>query len=173
MVEPEFDPDPLLVAVRRLGTTLDRFDETVARALGVHRSDLRAMHLLEHGPVTAGALASHLELTTGSVTALIGRLVTGGLVTRTVDEADRRVVRVELRPEAWQRLAAVYGPAGQRVTELSAALSAVRRRQVTGALHAVADELDGLLDERDAPDSTSRASHAGDLSSRGRRCRDG
>lgn len=148
MVERELVPDPLLVAVRRLGTVLDRFDETVARSLGVHRSDLRAMHLLEHGPVTAGAIASHLELTTGSVTALIGRLVNAGLVSRTVDEADRRVVRVALRPEACQRLAAVYGPAGQRVTQLSTGLPAVRRRQVTVVLHAVADELDGLLGDR-------------------------
>ena len=53
------------------------------------------MHLLETGPVTAGEIATHLELTTGSVTALIGRLVAAGLVTRSVDVTDRRVVRVE------------------------------------------------------------------------------
>ena len=123
MVEPEFVPDPLLVAVRRLGEVLDRFDDDVARSLGVHRSDLRAMHLLEHGPVTAGAIASHLELTTGSVTALITRLVNAGLVTRTVDRDDRRVVNVSLRQEAWQRLAAVYGPAGRRVTEYSTTMT--------------------------------------------------
>lgn len=149
MVEPEYVPDPLLVAVRRLGTALDRYDEAVARSLAVHRSDLRALHLLEHGPVAAGAIAAHLELTTGSVTALIGRLVKAQLVTRTVDPDDRRVVRVALRPEAWQRLAAVYGPAGQRVAELSTGLSAARRQQVTTVLHSVADELDALLDTRD------------------------
>jgi DNA-binding MarR family transcriptional regulator len=144
MVEPEFVPDPLLVAVRRLGEVLDRFDDDVARSLGVHRSDLRAMHLLEHGPVTAGAIASHLDLTSGSVTALITRLVKAGLVTRTVDGNDRRVVNVALRPEAWQRLAAVYGPAGQRVTEYSTTMTARRRNETVRALHDIANQLDAL-----------------------------
>jgi DNA-binding MarR family transcriptional regulator len=160
-VEPEeaaetsaeaFTPDPMLVAVRRLGTALDRFDDAVARRLGVSRSDLRAMHLLEHGPVTAGAIASHLELTTGSVTALITRLVDAGLATRTVDAHDRRVVRVTLRPEAWQRLADVYGPAGRRVTAYSATLPATRRNHTVRALHDLAaaldDQLDAIVDRR-------------------------
>jgi DNA-binding MarR family transcriptional regulator len=144
MVEPEFVPDPLLVAVRRLGEVLDRFDDDVARSLGVHRSDLRAMHLLEHGAVTAGAIASHLDLTSGSVTALITRLVKAGLVTRTVDGNDRRVVNVALRPEAWQRLAAVYGPAGQRVTGYSTTLTARRRNEAVRALHDIANQLEAL-----------------------------
>ncbi|HYN31871.1 MAG TPA: MarR family transcriptional regulator [Ilumatobacteraceae bacterium] len=144
MVEPEFVPDPLLVAVRRLGEVLDRFDDDVARSLGVHRSDLRAMHLLEHGPVTAGAIASHLDLTSGSVTALIARLVKAGLVTRTVDGNDRRVANVALRREAWQRLAAVYGPAGQRVTEYSTTMNPRRRNETVRALHDIANHLDAL-----------------------------
>lgn len=37
-----------------------------------------------------------------------------------VDPDDRRVVWIELRPEAWQRLAGVYGPAGRQVSEYSA-----------------------------------------------------
>jgi DNA-binding MarR family transcriptional regulator len=155
MVEPEFVPDPLLVAVRRLGTVLDRFDERVARALGVHRSDLRAMHLLEHGPVNAGAIAAHLELTTGSVTALITRLVDAGLVVRSVDRDDRRVVRIELRPEAWERLAAVYGPAGRQVAAYSTSLSATRRDAAVAVLHDVAERIGDLLDARSTTDDGS------------------
>lgn len=140
-----FVPDPLLVAVRRLGNVLDRFDDAAARRLGVHRSDLRALHLLENGPVTAGAISAHLELRSGSVSALIVRLVKADLVTRTVDPDDRRAVRIELRPEAWQRLAAVYGPAGQQVSAYSTALSDPRRKQSVRTLHDVADRLEGLL----------------------------
>lgn len=145
MIEPAFVPDPLLVAVRRLGTVLDRFDDAVARQLGVHRTDLRAMHLLENGPVTAGAIAAHLELTTGSVTALIGRLVAAGLATRTLDATDRRVVRIELRPDTWQKLAAVYGPAGREVSDYSQSISAARRNHSVTTLHDVADRLERLL----------------------------
>jgi DNA-binding MarR family transcriptional regulator len=145
VIEPTFVPDPLLVAVRRLGTVLDRFDDAVARQLGVHRTDLRAMHLLEDGQVTAGEIAARLELTTGSVTALIGRLVAAGLATRTVDPHDRRVVRIALLPETWQRLANVYGPAGQQVSEYSTSLNANRRDQSVTTLHDVAQRLEQLL----------------------------
>ncbi|MFN7148998.1 MAG: MarR family winged helix-turn-helix transcriptional regulator [Microthrixaceae bacterium] len=143
-----FVPDPLLVAVRRLGTVLDGFDESVARELGVARSDLRALHLLEQGPVHAGDIAAQLELTSGSVTALIRRLVDAALVTRTVDPEDRRVVNVELRHEAWGRLASVYGPAGQRVTACSDSLSKSERRVAVSTLEDVAAVLESLLGER-------------------------
>lgn len=148
MSAPDFVPDPLLLAVRRLGEVLDRFDESVARSLGVGRSDLRALHLLEHGPVHAGAIAAQLDLTTGSVTALISRLVDEGLVTRSVDPDDRRVVNVELRPEARQRLAQVYGPAGQRVSALSSSLPAAERQTTTSAMGVIADTLEQLLETR-------------------------
>jgi DNA-binding MarR family transcriptional regulator len=148
VTEPTFAPDPLLVAVRRLGTVLDRFDDAVARQLGVHRTDLRAMHLLEMGSVTAGTIAAHLELTTGSVTALIGRLVTAGLVMRNVDATDRRVVRIELRSDTWQKLATVYGPAGHEVREYSASISPARRKHAVTALHDIAERLERLLPAR-------------------------
>lgn len=148
MSAPDLVPDPLLLAVRRLGEVIDRFDESVARALGVGRSDLRALHLLEHGPVHAGAIAAQLDLTTGSVTALISRLVDEGLVTRSVDPDDRRVVNVELRSEAWQRLAEVYGPAGQRVSAFSSSLPAAERQATTSAMTVIADTLEQLLETR-------------------------
>lgn len=151
MSAESFEPDPLLVAVRRLGTVLDRFDESVARDLGVARSDLRALHLLENGPVHAGTIANHLDLTTGSVTALIRRLVDAELVTRSVDPDDRRVVNVELRPDAWQRLASVYGPAGQRVTERSQAMGERKRAAAISTLVEVSAALEDLLDERRNP----------------------
>lgn len=142
-------PEPLLIAVRRLGSALDRFDETVARSLGVTRSDLRAMHLMEQGPVTAGEIAAGLELTTGSVTALINRLVDAGLVTRATHPTDRRVVLVELRPDTWQRLAEVYGPAGQRITAHAATMSTAERDRLANQLERLAQEIGTAFDTAD------------------------
>jgi DNA-binding MarR family transcriptional regulator len=106
------------------------------------------MHLLEHSPVTARALASHLDLTSGSATALIARLVKAGLVTRTVDGNDRLVVNVALRPETWQRLTAIYSPAGQRVTEYSTTMTSRRPNATVRALHDIANQLDALRENR-------------------------
>ncbi|HXV92159.1 MAG TPA: MarR family transcriptional regulator, partial [Pseudonocardia sp.] len=66
--------DPLLLACRDMGRAMDLFDEAAARALGVGRSDLRALNLLEHGPLGATALAGRLGLSRPSVTALVDRL---------------------------------------------------------------------------------------------------
>ena len=42
---------PLLLACRYLARAMDRFDEAACGALGLGRSDLRALNLLEHGPL--------------------------------------------------------------------------------------------------------------------------
>ena len=49
--------DPVLLACRELGRAMDLFDEAACGHLGLGRSDLRALNLLEHGPVGASALA--------------------------------------------------------------------------------------------------------------------
>jgi DNA-binding MarR family transcriptional regulator len=67
----------------RFGTTLPRFDVLAA---------------LEREPdgLTMSALSEFLLVSNGNVTAIVARLVEGGLVTRTQDKADRRVLRVKL-----------------------------------------------------------------------------
>lgn len=126
--------DLLLLACRRIGRAMDLFDESAARHLGVGRSDLRALNLLEHGPLSAAALADRLGLTRTSVTALVDRLVTAGYVTRSPDPTDRRSIRVELQPATWQAFAAVYRPLGQRVQSATAHLDHHDRQTVITAL---------------------------------------
>lgn len=55
--------DELLMACRRISEAMDLFDEAAAGKLGVGRSDLRALNLLEHGPLSPGELAKRLGLT--------------------------------------------------------------------------------------------------------------
>ncbi len=108
--------------MRELAAALDRFDDAASRELGAGRSDLRALDLLEDGPLTAGALASRLGLSSGSVTALVDRLVAARDVERNPDPSDRRRVVVGLRPATWQAFARVDGPCGRTVAEVGDAL---------------------------------------------------
>jgi DNA-binding MarR family transcriptional regulator len=55
--------------------------------------------LLETGKATMGELAQWLQVTQGVVTRIVDRLVEKGMVVRSGDEADRRVVLVSLSPE--------------------------------------------------------------------------
>jgi DNA-binding MarR family transcriptional regulator len=97
--------------VRVLQAAVDALDEAVAAHLGVNRTDLRCLDvLMRMGTATAGQLAAELDLTTGSVTALLDRLARLGYLTRTPDPADRR--RVVIRPTAMmvERATELYGP---------------------------------------------------------------
>src|ERR671932_2430246 len=89
----------LLSEVRMSHNATDRFDQAVADALGVNRTDMRCIDVLEReGPVTAGRLAEATGLTTGAITTVIDRLERAGMARRTRDPDDRRRVLVELDP---------------------------------------------------------------------------
>ncbi len=106
---------PVLQACRDLARAMDLFDEAACAALGVGRSDLRALNLLEHGRLTASALARQLHLTRPAVTALVDRLVAAGFVERVAVAGDRRATAVALTPATWEAFARVYRPLGERV----------------------------------------------------------
>ena len=129
--------DPLLLACRALARAMDLFDEAACRALGIGRSDLRALNLLEHGPLSPAALADALDLSRSSVTTLLDRLVRAGFVARTDDPHDRRGIRVVLQPETFRAFATVYRPLGLQVHASLQHLSAPDRDTVTQGIEAM------------------------------------
>ncbi|WP_081809487.1 MarR family winged helix-turn-helix transcriptional regulator [Mycobacterium sp. URHB0044] len=77
------------------------FHSTLAAEVGLHPTDYKALGILDRlGPMSAGELAHHTGLAAASVTNLIERLVTKGLLRREPDPADRR--RVLLSAEVSQ-----------------------------------------------------------------------
>ncbi|MDA2891844.1 MarR family transcriptional regulator [Mycolicibacterium sp. BiH015] len=135
MVDEEWQPtDPVLLACRELWRAMEDFDETVCRALGIGRSDLRALNALEQGSRSAADLAHQLGLTRGSVTALIDRLEAVGLVSRLPAPDDRRKVLVGLTESTYATLADIYRPLGQRVAAAAAARSERDQRTLARGL---------------------------------------
>ncbi len=135
---------PLLLACRVLARAMDRFDEAACAALGLGRSDLRALNLLEHGPLGASALAAQLGLTRPAVTALIDRLAAAGYVARVAVPGDRRATAIELRPATWQAFARVYRPLGERVWAATADLSPAERQVVAAAMATMTGAFDDV-----------------------------
>ena len=85
-----------LAELRAFGADVDRLDGATAIQLGLNRTDLRVMELLNrHGPLSASALATAAGLTSAAVTTVTARLASRDLVTRQYDAADRRRVLVE------------------------------------------------------------------------------
>jgi DNA-binding MarR family transcriptional regulator len=98
-------------ALRASQSTTEVFDERAADHLGINRTDLRCLEIIERlGCVSAGQLAEDSRLTTGSVTAVIDRLERAGLARRVADPSDRRRVMVELTEVATDRTQAIWGP---------------------------------------------------------------
>ena len=97
------------VAVRKMGAQSVITSRTVADRFGLHTTDLEVLDLIYlREQASAGELADATGLTSGSVTALIDRLVDAGYVERTDDPTDRRKVLVRIRHEAIEPIKAVY-----------------------------------------------------------------
>jgi DNA-binding MarR family transcriptional regulator len=98
----------IMAASRRIHEAMDLIDTIVSEQLGVHRSDLRCLHLLEKGPATPGEIAATTRLTSGSVTALVDRLETAGLAERRRSCADRRSVEIAVPTLRLAEIRALY-----------------------------------------------------------------
>src|SRR5689334_2617788 len=103
-------------ALRASQTATEGFDELAAERLGINRTDMRCLDIIQRiGQVSAGQLAEESRLTTGAVTAVIDRLERAVLARRVSDPDDRRRVMVELTELANERSMAIWGPMMERV----------------------------------------------------------
>ena len=112
----------------------DEFDEAAAARLGISRTGMRCLDILEReGRMTAGHLAEAAGLTTGGVTAVLDQLERAGYARRVRDEDDRRKVMVEIDRDAMGRSGAaeIWGPLGDEAERLIAGLSDAELRTVT------------------------------------------
>ncbi len=98
-------------AIREYGSANDAMDAAAAERLGVNRTDLAVIDLLDRrGPLTAGGIAGATGLTTGAITAVLDRLEKMGYARRLPHPADRRRVVVEQTPKVRKLSEEIYGP---------------------------------------------------------------
>ena len=107
------------IAVRKMGAQSVIASRTIAGRFEIHMTDLEVLDLIfMRGAVSAGELADATGLTTGSVTALIDRLVKAGYVERCEDASDRRKVLVRVRHDAIEPIKATYASMQKRMHAL-------------------------------------------------------
>jgi DNA-binding MarR family transcriptional regulator len=93
--------EQLLDEVRGSQNATARFDQAVADAAGLNRTDMRILDVVDReGAVTAGRLADVTGLSSGAMTTALDRLERSGHARRVRDAADRRRVLVELTETA-------------------------------------------------------------------------
>jgi DNA-binding MarR family transcriptional regulator len=93
--------------------------QIVAGHFGLHTTDLRVLDIIfMRGQVLAGELGAATGLSSGSVTALVDRLVEAGYVERRDDATDRRKVWVRSRNDAIEPIKEMFMPSQRRMYAL-------------------------------------------------------
>jgi DNA-binding MarR family transcriptional regulator len=109
----------LLNEVRASQAATDRFDQAVADTIGMNRTDMRLIDLLDREErLTAGELAARTGLTTGAITTAIDRIEQAGFARRVRDTDDRRRIYVEANPEGLARASDLYSEHAQLAEDL-------------------------------------------------------
>jgi len=125
----------------------------LARWLGVNPADARAfgevLYAQERGtPLSPTVLAGRLGLSSGATTALLNRLETAGLLVRSREHRDRRVVTLRIVPQVQEQADRFFAPLATRVDEMMASHPEELLRSVVGILDelhlAVAEVVQGF-----------------------------
>lgn len=138
-------------AMQQYQRSVQAFDDTVGRRLGLGPADLRCLDWLVDGPKSAGQLSAATGLRPAATTALIDRLAKRGLVRRLRSDSDRRTVLVEMTELGQRRTWEAYGPLVRAGQPMLGALSTEQLEFLTDYLRritALTDEHRDLLARR-------------------------
>src|SRR5687768_8696588 len=101
------DPNDPLEKVARLRLATARLARQLRQQsdTGLTPSQQSALVSIDlHGPLTLGRLAKFEQIAPPTVTRIVGKLAEDGLVTRSVDENDRRIFHLAITAEGRRRL---------------------------------------------------------------------
>ena len=136
--------EPITQALGRLELAGSYHRAARARHMGVPQIELSALeHLDAVGGLTPGELGHRLGLTSGGVTALTGRLIEAGYVTRERHPEDGRMRLLAVTPAGAERLREHMEPVLEPLDETLGRLSIAEAELVTQVL----DELAARRDE--------------------------
>ncbi len=120
----------LCFAVYSTAHALNRVYKPLLRALGLtYPQYLVMLALWEADDLTVNDIGARLQLDSGTLTPLLKRLATAGLVQRTRDPADERQVRIALTAEGRklrERAAAVPAGVGSAIGRPAADIQALK-----------------------------------------------
>jgi DNA-binding MarR family transcriptional regulator len=146
----------LSLAVRQVTLAVQRYRLRAARAgFDMGATEMMVLsQLFTEGPCTPTSLAEFLSMTTASVTALLDRLERAGHVVRRPHPTDRRMLLIELNPDARATITAMFTYTGQATASAAHRLSGTELAAVTRFLHDLVDaydRIDPLAGLQDAP----------------------
>jgi MarR family 2-MHQ and catechol resistance regulon transcriptional repressor len=116
---------------------------------GLGLSDFAVLEVLLHkGPLPVNVIGPSVNLTPGSISVAVDRLVARGLVSRIESTKDRRVRIVELTPRGRRVIAPIFRAHVASMDKVFAGLSSDELRQLEQLLKRVGRQAESLCDQR-------------------------
>jgi DNA-binding MarR family transcriptional regulator len=124
------------VALRRLILSGERFRQQRAQQLHLGKSDLTVLAFLcELGPLTPRELGARMDMTSGTMTALLDRVEKSGFLSRNTNPDDRRSLVIRATPAGEQAVAWIYAEFDFAIQQVIVDLSAQGANAATLQLH--------------------------------------
>src|ERR1700722_12659543 len=115
---------------------------------GLGDSDFRVLEALLHkGPLPVNVIGPKVNLTPGSISVAVDRLLAKGLVSRAESTQDRRVRIVALTPRGKSIIAPIYRAHVATMEKVFAGLSSEEMRQLEQQLKRIGRQAESLFDQ--------------------------
>jgi DNA-binding MarR family transcriptional regulator len=151
--------EDVLRAIRSISLAAERLRQNQAAIQDMGVSELLALgHLHYDGELTPGELSVRLGLSSGTMTALVDRLESGGYATRSPNPGDRRSQLVRISETGTAIMSSISAEFAQSIHRTLVSMSAQTRRALVDALAALAADIDAHSAALvDAPEEENRA----------------
>jgi MarR family 2-MHQ and catechol resistance regulon transcriptional repressor len=125
---------------------------------GLGVSDFAVLEVLLHkGPLPVNVIGPKVNLTPGSISVAVDRLVAKGLVTRAECSEDRRIRIVALTPRGKSVIMPIFRAHVATMEKVFAGLSADELRQLEGQLKRIGRQAESLIEQRIAKRRSEKA----------------
>ena len=133
----------IVASLRRITRSMDLHSRSLVQSHGLTGPQATLLNALNQGSMSAGELASRINLSQGTVTDILNRLEGRGLVSRVRDNADKRRVNVTLTNRGEEVLKRSLPDMQALLTERLGELPEWEQSQLLSALQRVAHMMEG------------------------------
>ena len=149
--------DHVWLVMMKATRALTRYAAAGIEETGLGLSDFGVLEVLLHkGPLPVNTIGPIVDLTPGSISIAVDRLVAKGLVSRVESADDRRVRIVALTQRGKDLIAGAFRKHSGQMKRVFSELSPEELRDLEGALKKVGKRAGALMEQsRTVPDSSS------------------
>jgi MarR family 2-MHQ and catechol resistance regulon transcriptional repressor len=141
------NPDHVWLVMIKAMRALTRYGVAAIEGTGLGESDFRVLEVLLHkGPLPVNTIGPIVDLTPGSISVAVDRLVEKGLVSRVESTEDRRVRVVALTPRGKDLIVPALRNHSGQMRRVFSALNAAELRDLEAALKKIGKRAAGLMD---------------------------